>query len=102
MPARERDDVVAAISASEKFCLITHENPDGDALGSLVGMHRVLLEMGKDSVMLAAEKEFPLAPEYAYFEKQGIVTEAPADLTDRTIIFLDCGNLDRSPFASVR
>ena len=102
MPARERRDVVEAIRNGEKFCLITHENPDGDALGSLVGMHRALLQLGKDSVMLAAPKEFPLAPEYAFFERQGIQTEKPADLAGRTIIFLDCGNIDRSPFADVK
>ena len=97
-----REEIVAAIQSGEKFCLITHENPDGDALGSLVGMHRALLELGKDSIMLAAATEFPLAPEYRFFEREGIVTEKPADLADRTVIFLDCGNIDRSPFADVK
>jgi phosphoesterase RecJ-like protein len=97
-----REQVVAAIQSGERFCLITHENPDGDALGSLVGMHRVLLEMGKDSMMLAAAKEFPLAPEYRFFETQGIETTEPADIKERTVIFLDCGNIDRSPFADVK
>lgn len=96
-----REEIVAAIQSGERFCLITHENPDGDALGSLVGMHRALLDMGKDSVMLAADKEFPLAPEYRFFEHQGIVTEQPADIAERTVMFLDCGNIDRSPFAGI-
>jgi phosphoesterase RecJ-like protein len=52
--------------------------------------------------MLAAPKEFPLAPEYSFFEQQGIVTEAPDDVKDRTVIFLDCGNIDRSPFAGLK
>lgn len=97
-----REEIVAAIQSGQKFCLITHENPDGDALGSLVAMNRVLVEMGKDSVMLAAADDFPLAPEYAFFEKEGIVTQRPADLAERTVIFLDCGNIDRSPFAGVK
>jgi phosphoesterase RecJ-like protein len=28
---------------------------------------------------------------------EGLVTEAPADITDRLVVFLDCGNIDRTP-----
>ena len=33
----------------DRFVLVTHEHPDGDALGSLVAMHGVLRALGKDS-----------------------------------------------------
>ncbi|HVV90626.1 MAG TPA: hypothetical protein VHB53_09040, partial [Solirubrobacterales bacterium] len=35
----------------DRFLLTAHEGPDGDALGSLLGMHRLLQKLGKDSVM---------------------------------------------------
>jgi len=80
-----------------KFLLTTHEGPDGDALGSLYGMHKILETLGKDSAMFLAAKEFPLPIEYRHMPLEGIFHEPPADLRDRVVVFLDCGNIDRMP-----
>src|SRR6185437_3918104 len=32
----------------------------------------------------------------------GLVCEPPADLDERTVVFLDCGNLDRNPADAFR
>jgi bifunctional oligoribonuclease and PAP phosphatase NrnA len=90
-------DVAAAIRAEDRFLLTAHEGPDGDALGSLLAMHAILEQLGKDSVMFLASKEFPLPIEYRFLPLEEVFHEAPADLADRTIIFLDCGNIDRMP-----
>ena len=45
----------------ERFLLVTHENPDGDALGSLVAMQGVLRLLGKDSAMFVAARRVPAA-----------------------------------------
>jgi phosphoesterase RecJ-like protein len=82
---------------AERFLLATHENPDGDALGSLVGMQLVLSALGKDAVAYMAAEEFPLPYEYRFIQIDNLVTEPPADLDGRTIVFLDCGNIDRNP-----
>ena len=92
-----RDLVLDALRAHDRFLLVTHENPDGDALGSLVSMHGVLRSLGKDSVMFVAADEFPLPYEYRFFDLDGLVTEVPADIHDRVVVFLDCGNIDRNP-----
>src|SRR3954451_19980410 len=97
-----RDHVLREIGSGEGFCLVTHEHPDGDALGSLVAMHRILTALGKDSVMLMAADEFPLPYEYRFFDLEGLSTVAPSDLVTRTIVFLDCGNIDRTPLAVVK
>ncbi len=47
----EVGQIVEEIRAADKLLLTTHENPDGDALGSLLSMHWVLEQLGKDSVM---------------------------------------------------
>ena len=86
----------------ERFLLTTHEGPDGDALGSMLAMHEVLTQLGKDSVMFLAEKEFPLPVEYRFLNLQEVFHEPPADLVDRTIVFLDCGNIDRMPVEWLR
>ena len=93
----EVDAVVEELRTAQKFLLTTHENPDGDALGSLLGMHEVLKQLGKDSCMFLASEEFPLPWEYRKMPLAEVTHEPPADLDDRTVVFLDCGNIDRMP-----
>ncbi|HEY1778076.1 MAG TPA: DHH family phosphoesterase [Solirubrobacteraceae bacterium] len=97
-----REQVLHEIRSGERFAVVTHENLDGDALGSLIAMHAVLRALGKDAVMVIAPEEFPLPPEYRFFSLEGLLTEVPPDLDERTAIFLDCGNLDRNPLAALR
>lgn len=94
--------VVEELRSADKLLLTTHENPDGDALGSLLGMHRVLRALGKDVVMYLSPKEFPLPSEYRHLDFTGILGEPPADVDERVIVFLDCGNIDRMPVAFLR
>ncbi len=89
--------VSAELRARDRFLLTAHEGPDGDALGSLLGMHHLLTQLGKDSVMFLAAKEFPLPIEYRFLPLEEVFHEPPADMADRTVIFLDCGNIDRMP-----
>ena len=95
--ASEIDAVVDELRAADRFLLTTHEGPDGDALGSLLAMHEVLRQLGKDSVMFLAAKEFPLPVEYRFLPLEEVFHEPPADVVDRTLVFLDCGNIDRMP-----
>jgi bifunctional oligoribonuclease and PAP phosphatase NrnA len=92
-----RELVLDEIRRGEHFVVVTHENPDGDALGSLIAMQEVLTALGKDSVMFIDAAEFPLPQEYRFLPLPGLVTTAPEDLAARTTMFLDCGNLDRGP-----
>ena len=47
--------------------------------------------------MFMAAKEFPLPIEYRFLPLEEVFHEPPADMADRTVIFLDCGNIDRMP-----
>ena len=89
--------MLAELRTHDRFLLTAHEGPDGDALGSLLGMHHLLQKLGKDSVMFLAAKEFPLPIEYRFLPLEEVFHEAPADMADRVIVFLDCGNIDRMP-----
>jgi bifunctional oligoribonuclease and PAP phosphatase NrnA len=91
------EEVANELRSHDRFLLTTHEGPDGDALGSLLGMHHLLQQLGKDSVMFLAAKEFPLPIEYRFLPLEEVFHEAPADMADRVIMFLDCGNIDRMP-----
>ena len=93
----EQEQVVTELRAADKLLLTTHENPDGDALGSLLGMHGILKQLGKDSLMYMSPDEFPLPWEYRGLVFDGLVGAPPRDVPERTIVFLDCGNIDRMP-----
>jgi phosphoesterase RecJ-like protein len=91
-----REAVLEELRRAEKLILVTHENPDGDALGSLVAMQEILVALGKDSLIFIDAGDFPLPYEYRFFALTGLVTAPPEGIEERTIVFLDCGNLDRT------
>ena len=95
--ATEQSAVLEELRGADKLLLTTHENPDGDALGSLRAMHDILEQLGKDSLMFMSPDEFPLPWEYRDMEFEGIIGAPPEDLDERTVVFLDCGNIDRMP-----
>jgi bifunctional oligoribonuclease and PAP phosphatase NrnA len=100
--ATDREHVVEELQMGDKFLLTTHENPDGDALGSLVAMHEILELMGKDNVMFLSAEDFPLPYEYRTLPLGDVQHDLPPDAEERTIVFLDCGNIDRMPVKFLR
>ncbi len=90
-----RELVLRRIREDESFVLVTHEHPDGDALGSLVGMQGLLTALGKRSETYVSPQDLPLPREYRGLPLDTLITAPPADIGTRTVIFLDCGNIDR-------
>ncbi len=97
-----RDQVLQELRGAGKLVVVTHENPDGDALGSLIAMQGILAAIGKDCLMFIAARELPLPEEYNWLPLDGLVSEPPADVDERTIVFLDCGNVERNPAEAFR
>ena len=88
--------VVDALAAGDRFLVTSHENPDGDALGSLLAMHLALLALGKDSVMvLVGESQLP--GEYAFLDLDGhgLLRAVPADAAERILVAVDCAQETR-------
>ncbi len=100
--ASSRERVLYELGSAQRFVVVTHENPDGDALGSLIATQEILTALGKDSLMFIDGDEFPLPYEYRFFPLPGLVNTPPEDLDERTIVFLDCGNLERNPAEAFR
>jgi phosphoesterase RecJ-like protein len=97
-----RELILERIREDSEFVLATHEKPDGDALGSLVGMQGLLSALGKTSSMFISPEDLPLPREYNLFPLDGLIQAAPADIAERTVIFLDCGNIDRNSAGVLR
>lgn len=94
-------EVAESLARADRFLLVTHENPDGDAIGSLSAMHRLLVALGRDAPLLIAEGDDP-APEYSELVPwDAVLREPPADLGDRVLVLLDCGNAERSAAKSI-
>ena len=88
--------VVAALRDNDRFVVTSHEAPDGDALGSLLGMGLVLRGLGKDAVMFLGGPA-PLPGEYRFLEleKRGLQRELPPDFGDRVLVAVDCASASR-------
>jgi phosphoesterase RecJ-like protein len=97
-----REQVLEELGRAEKLIAVTHENPDGDALGSLVAMTHVLQALGKDCHPFIDARELPLPREYEFLDTDGLLTAPPDDLKERTVVFLDCGNLERNAAKAFR
>ncbi len=88
------DAVVAAIRGHERFLVTTHENPDGDALGSLLALHLALERLGKDSIMYLLGPA-PLPGEYRFLQLGELRRELPEDAAERVLVAVDCANESR-------
>jgi phosphoesterase RecJ-like protein len=93
----DRDRVLEELRSAQRLIVVAHEHPDGDALGSLIGMQGALTALGKDCLMFIDSSELPLPQEYDFLSLSGLVSSPPDDLDERTVVFLDCGNLERNP-----
>ena len=86
--------VADALRSNDRFLLVTHENPDGDALGSLLATKLALDSLGKDSEMYLYG-DAPLPKEYGFMPLEGVRREPPEDAGERVLVALDCANEQR-------
>lgn len=92
------DDVraaAAAIERAEQVCLACHIHPDGDALGSTLGLFHVLRAAGAD-VVASFPQPFLVAPHYR--ELPGLeLLSPPASFPEHPEVMatFDCGSLAR-------
>ena len=92
--ASELTAVADAIRGHERFVVTTHENPDGDALGSLLAMKLALDQLGKGSVMVL-HGDAPLPGEYAFMPLAELQRRWPDDVSERVLLAVDCANESR-------
>ncbi|HEU5214193.1 MAG TPA: bifunctional oligoribonuclease/PAP phosphatase NrnA [Gaiellaceae bacterium] len=86
--------IADALRRHDRFLVVTHENPDGDALGSLLAATLALRQLGKDAVMYLPG-ETPLPREYAFMLLDELVRRPPPDAAERVLLAVDCAKEDR-------
>jgi len=83
------------VAGGGTVALACHVNPDGDALGSMLGLFHVLRAQGRD-VVASFPKPFTVAPHYRELPGLDLLThpaEFPAE--PDVMVTFDCGSLGR-------
>lgn len=88
-------DIRAAIDQAEAIVLVTHENPDGDGLGSELALYHALMQYGKKVYI---HNYSPVPRIYHFLQGSHVITHGyafqPESAVD-LIISLDCGDQKR-------
>ena len=93
------DDVLFEIEKAEKICIMAHENPDGDAIGSCLGFYLALKNMGKTNVEVLLKK---VPDNFKYLPGYDDIKEQPTMEKFDLAIALDCADLKRIPVEIVK
>ena len=85
------DNIIEEIDKAKSIVILTHEMPDGDAIGSSLALYTGLKQLGKEADVIIPEysKTFEFLPNSKEIKKEG-KTES-YDLA----IALDCGDIKR-------
>lgn len=99
VPAPEA--LIQALRNGQRFLLTGHRRPDGDSLGSAVGLARILRQLGKGAQIWNRD---PMPPVYSALPGSGRIhvgNEPPADFPDAFdySICLECPTLERTGLA---
>lgn len=73
------------IEKGENFVIVTHVTPDGDALGSSLGLYHFLLEYGKENVTVVVPNDFPQYYKWMKGAKDIITYEKYPDYAEELI-----------------
>jgi phosphoesterase RecJ-like protein len=88
------EEILEVLKKYETFLILSHVNPDGDALGSQLALYSLLSDLGKKALVVNSDP-VPLA--YRFLPNAGFFTQ---DIEHNTqfdvVLVLDCGNPDRT------
>jgi phosphoesterase RecJ-like protein len=90
-------EIAAALAEpGTRYVVTSHHNPDGDAIGSMLGLSRAMRAAGLD-VSLAHADPDPVPEELAFLLAPGeeIAPALPDDVGERTLVALDCASEKR-------
>ncbi|MGH9281530.1 MAG: DHH family phosphoesterase, partial [Acidimicrobiales bacterium] len=95
MLADEIDRAVEAINAAPELALACHVSPDGDALGSLLGLYHLARANRKPAVASWSEP-FEVGPHYRFLPGLDLAVK-PGDFPAEpgVMVTFDCGSIDR-------
>jgi bifunctional oligoribonuclease and PAP phosphatase NrnA len=88
------DQIVSHIRSGQRFLLSSHQRPDGDAIGSAVGMALALRELGKHAEVVIDDVPPHFLQPFPHVAHIRVVREV-TEATDGALI-MECSSLDRT------
>lgn len=79
------------ISSAHRTLIVSHVSPDGDAIGSLLGLGLMLQSRGQEAVMACAD---PVPTQYQHLPQSDQIVRRPSGQFD-LVVSLDCSDLER-------
>lgn len=94
MRAGSSREVVEKLFGYDRYLILTHLHPDGDAIGSLLALALVLTQNGKKAQPLCKDG----VPDYLSFlpGANRVIAQLPDDGDWDVVVYLDCGAEDRA------
>ena len=73
------------IEKGERFVIVTHISPDGDALGSALGLYHFLIAYGKEQVTIVVPNHFPQFYKWMPGRKEIVIHEKYPEFAEQFI-----------------
>lgn len=95
---RVPDDVLAAVRDGNRFLITSHVNPDGDAIGSSLGLARLIRGLGKGALVWSRDPVPALYRPLPGSDRVHSGEEPPAGFPERfdRAVVLECPSLERT------
>jgi bifunctional oligoribonuclease and PAP phosphatase NrnA len=86
------DRILQGISVHKTFCVVGHVRPDGDCIGSQLGLTLALRNQGKK---VACWNEDPMPAKLAFLDPDGLVQKPRPGTAFDCVIATDCASFER-------
>jgi bifunctional oligoribonuclease and PAP phosphatase NrnA len=86
------DRIIGAIGQSQSICVAGHVRPDGDCIGSQVGLSLALRQQGKE---VTCWNQDPMPQKYAFLDRERLWQKPSASRQFDLLICADCASFER-------
>ncbi len=93
----EIDRILSTIEKNNKFLITSHMDPDGDSIGSQMGLYHALRDNGKEIVIV---NQGVIPAKYSFLDPEGVIKSRPEDIEfePRVVFIMECPSLERIGF----
>lgn len=86
------EEAMEIIRKNKRFLIVTHKNPDGDAIGSEIALSLALMKIGKEVYIYNAD---PPPERYSRFPGVSLINTEKKNFKEDVVIIVDCAEIDR-------
>ncbi len=89
--------IIELFENKNRFLITSHQDPDGDSIGTLIGLYKFLTGLGKDVIVY---NQGNLPKKYKFLDPDNIINfdDKPLDFDPENVIVLECPEIERIGF----